>query len=392
MNYQELLAKNAKKMRPSGIRKFFDLVLEMPECISLGVGEPDFQTPWVIREEAIHSLEWGLTKYTANAGLKELRQEILQYQKRKYNLDYQLENIFVSVGGSEGIDVAIRALVEPEDEVILPEPCFVSYEPLVTLTGGIPISIETKEENEFRLKARDLKKKISPKTKLLVLSYPNNPTGAILEKKDLQELADVLKDTNITILSDEIYSELVYGEEGFHSIAQIPGMKERTLIINGFSKTFSMTGWRLGYCLGPKDLIQTMTKIHQSSIMAAPTISQYAAITALKNCDKQVEQMRHQYDLRRQYLVRKLNRMGLKTFEPKGAFYVFPNISILGLTSEEFCERLLEEEHVAIIPGTAFGQSGEGFARISYAYSLEYLQEAMNRIEHFLEVHKRGSS
>lgn len=392
MNYQELLAKNAKKMRPSGIRKFFDLVLEMPECISLGVGEPDFQTPWVIREEAIHSLEWGLTKYTANAGLKELRQEILQYQKRKYNLDYQLENVFVSVGGSEGIDVAIRALVEPEDEVILPEPCFVSYEPLVTLTGGIPISIETKEENEFRLKARDLKKKISPKTKLLVLSYPNNPTGAILEKKDLQELADVLKDTNITILSDEIYSELVYGKEGFYSIAQIPGMKERTLIINGFSKTFSMTGWRLGYCLGPKDLIQTMTKIHQSSIMAAPTISQYAAITALKNCDKQVEQMRHQYDLRRQYLVRKLNRMGLKTFEPKGAFYVFPNISILGLTSEEFCERLLEEEHVAIIPGTAFGQSGEGFARISYAYSLEYLQEAMNRIEHFLEVHKRGSS
>lgn len=392
MNYQELLAKNAKKMRPSGIRKFFDLVLEMPECISLGVGEPDFQTPWVIREEAIHSLEWGLTKYTANAGLKELRQEILQYQKRKYNLDYQLENVFVSVGGSEGIDVAIRALVEPEDEVILPEPCFVSYEPLVTLTGGIPISIETKEENEFRLKARDLKKKISPKTKLLVLSYPNNPTGAILEKKDLQELADVLKDTNITILSDEIYSELVYGKEGFNSIAQIPGMKERTLIINGFSKTFSMTGWRLGYCLGPKDLIQTMTKIHQSSIMAAPTISQYAAITALKNCDKQVEQMRHQYDLRRQYLVRKLNRMGLKTFEPKGAFYVFPNISILGLTSEEFCERLLEEEHVAIIPGTAFGQSGEGFARISYAYSLEYLQEAMNRIEHFLEVHKRGSS
>lgn len=392
MNYQELLAKNAKKMRPSGIRKFFDLVLEIPECISLGVGEPDFQTPWVIREEAIHSLEWGLTKYTANAGLKELRQEILQYQKRKYNLDYQLENVFVSVGGSEGIDVAIRALVEPEDEVILPEPCFVSYEPLVTLTGGIPISIETKEENEFRLKARDLKKKISPKTKLLVLSYPNNPTGAILEKKDLQELADVLKDTNITILSDEIYSELVYGKEGFHSIAQIPGMKERTLIINGFSKTFSMTGWRLGYCLGPKDLIQTMIKIHQSSIMAAPTISQYAAITALKNCDKQVEQMRHQYDLRRQYLVRKLNRMGLKTFEPKGAFYVFPNISILGLTSEEFCERLLEEEHVAIIPGTAFGQSGEGFARISYAYSLEYLQEAMNRIEHFLEVHKRGSS
>ena len=383
MDYDKLLAQKAKEMRPSGIRKFFDLVAEMPECISLGVGEPDFQTPWDIRDAAIHSLEIGRTKYTSNAGLKELRLAILDYVKRKYNMHYALNNVMVTVGGSEGIDLAIRALIEPGDEVIITEPCYVSYEPITTLTGGVPVHLATKEENDFRVTAEQIRNAITPKTKMLVLGYPNNPTGAVLRHEDMEAIAEVLKDTDIIVLSDEIYAELAYGYK-YESISTFPGMKERTIVIGGFSKTFSMTGWRLGYAIGPEELISVMIKIHQSCIMAAPTTSQYAAITALKDCDDDVEEMRRQYDLRRQYCVRKLNEMGLKTFEPKGAFYVFPDISSSGMTSDEFCEALLQKKHVAIIPGTAFGACGEGYARISYAYSIDHLREAMKRIAEFL--------
>ena len=387
MDYETLLSENAKQMRPSGIRRFFDLAAEMPECISLGVGEPDFQTPWDIRDAAIHSLEIGRTKYTANSGLRELREAIGAYTRRKYDLSYNEDEILVTVGGSEAIDLAIRALVCPGDEVIIPEPCYVSYDPITTLTGGVPVGIPCLEENEFRITAQQIKAALSPRTKILVLGFPNNPTGAVLRHQDLLEIAEVLKDTNVTILSDEIYAELVYGIQ-HESIAHIPGMKERTVVVGGFSKTFSMTGWRLGYACGPLPLIKTMLKIHQSCIMAAPTTSQYAAITALRDCDDDVEEMRKQYDLRRQYCVRKLNEMGLKTFEPRGAFYVFPNITSSGMSSDEFCEKLLQEKHVAIVPGTAFGAAGEGFARISYAYSLDHLREAFRRIKEFLEDHK----
>ncbi len=383
-NYDKLLSKSAKAMRPSGIRRFFDLVAEMPECISLGVGEPDFQTPWDIRDAAIHSLEIGRTKYTANSGLKELRLAIVEWLKRKYQLEYSYENVIVTVGGSEAIDLAIRALLEKDEEVIIPEPCYVSYEPITTLVGGKPVPIPTKEENDFRITAKEIENAITDKTKILVLSYPNNPTGAVLRHEDLEEIVEVLKDKDIIVISDEIYSELTYGMQ-FESIAQFEEMKDKTIVINGFSKTFSMTGWRLGYAVGPKEIIDVMTKIHQSCIMAAPTTSQYAGIVALRDCDNDVEEMRKQYDLRRQYCVRKLNEMGLHTFEPKGAFYVFPNITSSGMSSEEFCEKLLESKQVAIIPGTAFGESGEGFARISYAYSLDHLKEAMKRIKEFLE-------
>ena len=387
MDYETLLSENAKQMRPSGIRRFFDLAAEMPECISLGVGEPDFQTPWDIRDAAIHSLEIGRTKYTANSGLRELREAIGDYTRRKYDLSYREDEILVTVGGSEAIDLAIRALVSPGDEVIIPEPCYVSYDPITTLTGGKPVPVACLEENEFRITAEQIKEALSPRTKILVLGFPSNPTGAVLRHQDLVEIADVLKDTNVTVLSDEIYAELIYGIQ-HESIAHIPGMKERTVVVGGFSKTFSMTGWRLGYACGPLPLIKTMLKIHQSCIMAAPTTSQYAAITALKDCDDDVEEMRKQYDLRRQYCVRKLNEMGLQTFEPRGAFYVFPNITSSGMSSEMFCEKLLQEKHVAIVPGTAFGAAGEGFARISYAYSLDHLREAFRRIKEFLEEHK----
>ena len=387
MDYQKLLAKAAIEMRPSGIRKFFDLVADMPDCISLGVGEPDFQTPWRIRDTAIHSLELGRTKYTANAGLKELRQTISAYQKRKYGLEYDEDEILVTVGGSEAIDLAIRALIEPGDEVILAEPSYVSYGPISTLVQGIAVPVACLEENEFRITASQLKEKITDKTKLIVLSFPNNPTGAALRHEDLEEIAALLKDKDIIVLSDEIYSELVYSAP-HESIAAFEGMKERTIVVNGFSKTFSMTGWRLGYAMGPKPLIDIMKKIHQNCIMTAPTTSQYAAITAMKECDRDVEEMRQQYDLRRKYCVRKLNEMGLKTFEPKGAFYVFPNISSCGMSSDEFCEKLLAEKKAAIIPGSAFGQSGEGFARISYAYSLDHLQEALKRIEEFVNENR----
>ena len=387
MNYEKLLSESARRMRPSGIRKFFDLAAEMPECISLGVGEPDFQTPWDIRDAAIHSLEIGRTKYTANSGLRELREAISEYMQRKYHLSYEAGDIVVTVGGSEAIDLAIRALVAPGDEVIIPEPCYVSYEPITTLTHGVPVHVACLEENDFRITAEQIKAAITPRTKILVLGFPNNPTGAVLRHEDLEAIADVIRGTDITILSDEIYAELAYGYR-HESIAGIEGMKERTVVVGGFSKSFSMTGWRLGYACGPRPLIAAMLKIHQSCIMAAPTTSQYAAITALRDCDDDVEEMRRQYDLRRQYCVRKLNEMGLKTFEPRGAFYVFPNITSSGMNSEEFCQKLLQEKHVAIVPGTAFGDAGEGFARISYAYSIDHLREAFRRIAAFLEEHK----
>ncbi len=384
MDYDRILSKKATEMRPSGIRKFFNLAAEMPHCISLGVGEPDFRTPWTIRDTAIAALEQGKTRYTANAGLRELREEVCRYLKRRFALTYQNENVLVTVGGSEAIDLAIRALVEPGEEVIIPEPCFVCYEPITTLTGGVPVHIATKEEDEFRLTPEELKCAITPKTKLLILPYPNNPTGGIMRREDLEAIAEVLRETDIMVLSDEIYSELVYGEERHVSIASLPGMAERTVVINGFSKTYAMTGWRLGYAAGPKAVISAMTKIHQSCIMSAPTTSQYAAITALKSCDEAVEAMRTEYSRRKRLVVKRLNEMGLHTFDPKGAFYVFPCIKSTGLSSEEFCERLLHEKEVAIVPGGAFGESGEGYVRISYAYSVSHLHTALNRIEEFL--------
>lgn len=390
MDYEKIQAKNALEMRPSGIRKFFELASEIPDCISLGVGEPDFETPWAIREAAIHSLEVGYTKYTANAGLKELRQGISAFMERRYGLSYSEKELLVTVGGSEAIDLAIRMLIEPGDEVIIPEPCYVSYEPITTLVGGKPVPIATTEENEFRVTPEQIRAAITPRTKLLVLSYPNNPTGAVLHHEDLVGICDALADTDIMVLSDEIYAELVYGDTVYESIASISGMKERTIVVNGFSKAFSMTGWRLGYAAGPKPLIDTMIKLHQSCIMTAPTTSQYAAITAVKECDTDMERMKEEYDFRRKYCVRKLNAMGLHTFEPRGAFYVFPNITSTGMTSDEFCMALLKEQNLAVVPGTAFGKSGEGFVRMSYAYSLKHLQEAMRRIEIFLKEHQNG--
>lgn len=387
MNYDQLLAPAAKEMRPSGIRKFFDLAADMPHCISLGVGEPDFKTPWSIRDAGIRSLEQGRTKYTANAGLKELRAEICRYLNRRMDLSYQPENVLVTVGGSEAIDMTIRALVAPGDEVIIPEPCFVCYEPITQLTGGVPVHIATKAEDEFRLTPEALRAAITPRTKLLILPFPNNPTGAVMDRQTLEGIAEVLRGTDIMVLSDEIYAELTYGLDRHVSIASLPGMKERTIVVNGFSKAYAMTGWRLGYAVGPQPVISVMTKIHQSCIMSAPTTSQYAAIVALRSCDDEIEIMRDEYNRRRRYVVKALNDMGLTCFEPRGAFYVFPCIRVSGLTSEEFCERLLREQEVAIVPGDAFGSSGEGFARISYAYSVDHLETAMRRIRRFLDEH-----
>lgn len=387
MNYDELLAPAAKAMRPSGIRKFFDLAADMPHCISLGVGEPDFKTPWSVRDAGIRSLELGRTKYTANSGLKELRGEICNYLQRRFDLHYKEENILVTVGGSEAIDLTIRAVVQPGDEVIIPEPCFVCYEPITQLTGGVPVHIATRAEDQFRLTADQLRAAITPRTKLLIFPYPNNPTGAVMSAAEMEEIAAVLRDTNVLVLSDEIYSELTYGLDRHVSIASLPGMAERTIVVNGFSKSYAMTGWRLGYAAGPAPLVKVMTKIHQSCIMSAPTTSQYAAITALRQCDDQIEMMRDEYNRRRRYVVKALNDMGLTCFEPRGAFYVFPSIQISGLTSSEFCEQLLREKEVAIIPGSAFGASGEGYARISYAYSVDHLQTAMKRIREFLTEH-----
>ena len=388
MDYDKLIAPAAEAMRPSGIRKFFDLAAEMPECISLGVGEPDFKTPWAVREAGIESLEHGRTRYTANAGLKELRAEICRYLERRMHLHYDpLREVLVTVGGSEAIDMCIRTIVQPGDEVIIPEPCFVCYEPITTLSGGVPVHVPCRQEDEFRLRPEALKAAITPKTKLLIMPFPNNPTGAVMEREDLEAIAEVLRGTDIMVLSDEIYAELTYGLERHISIATLPGMKERTIVVNGFSKAYAMTGWRLGYAVGPEPVIKVMTKIHQSCIMSAPTTSQYAAIAALHSCDDSIEMMRDEYNRRRRYVVKALNDMGLTCFEPRGAFYVFPCIRCSGLTSQEFCEMLLKEQEVAIIPGDAFGASGEGYARISYAYSVEHLETAMRRIRTFLKDH-----
>ena len=388
MDYDKLIAPAAQAMRPSGIRKFFDLAAEMPECISLGVGEPDFKTPWAVREAGIESLEHGRTRYTSNAGLKELRAEISRYLERRMGLRYDpMRQILVTVGGSEAIDMCIRTLVQPGDEVIIPEPCFVCYEPITTLSGGVPVHVACRQEDEFRLRADALKAAITPRTKLVIMPFPNNPTGAVMEREDLEAVAEVLRDTNVMVLSDEIYAELNYGLRPHVSIASLPGMAERTVVVNGFSKSYAMTGWRLGYACGPEPIIKIMTKIHQSAIMSAPTTSQYAAITALRDCDGEIDRMRDEYNMRRRLVVRSFNDMGLTCFEPRGAFYVFPSIQISGLTSSEFCEQLLREKEVAIIPGSAFGASGEGYARISYAYSVDHLQTAMKRIREFLTEH-----
>ena len=385
MDYDRLIAPAAAAMRPSGIRKFFDLAAEMPGCISLGVGEPDFKTPWAVREAGIESLEHGRTRYTSNAGLKELRAEIARYLDRRMGLKYDpAKEVLVTVGGSEAIDMCIRTLVQPGDEVIIPEPCFVCYEPITTLSGGVPVHVACRQEDEFRLRADALKAAITPRTKLLIMPFPNNPTGAVMERADLEAIAEVLRGTDIMVLSDEIYAELNYGLQNHVSIATLPGMAERTVVVNGFSKTYAMTGWRLGYACGPAPIIKIMTKIHQSAIMSAPTTSQYAAITALKDCDGEIERMRNEYNMRRRLVVKSFNDMGLSCFEPRGAFYAFPCIKSSGMTSEEFCTKLLEQKHVAIIPGNAFGASGEGYARVSYAYSVEHLMEALRRIREFL--------
>lgn len=386
MDYAKLIAPAAQAMRPSGIRRFFDLAAEMPDCISLGVGEPDFKTPWAVREAGIESLELGHTRYTSNAGLKELRIEISRYLERRFGLRYDpMSQVLITVGGSEAIDMCIRTLVQPGDEVIIPEPCFVCYEPITTLSGGVPVPVPCRAEDAFRLRADALAAAITPRTKLLIMPFPNNPTGAVMEKENLEAIAQVLRGTNIMVLSDEIYAELTYGLQPHVSIASLPGMAERTVVVNGFSKTYAMTGWRLGYACGPAPILQVMTKIHQSAIMSAPTTSQYAAITALRDCDLEIDRMRDEYNMRRRLVVRSFNEMGLHCFEPRGAFYAFPCIQSTGMTSEEFCTRLLEKKHVAIIPGGAFGASGEGYARVSYAYSVEHLTEALKRIREFLQ-------
>ncbi len=378
------LSEKIVTIQPSGIRKFFDVVSEMPDAISLGVGEPDFDTPWRIREEGIYTLEKGKTFYTSNAGLKELKIEICKYLDRKVNVQYDYnKEVIVTVGGSEGIDIALRAMLDPGDEVLIPQPSYVSYLPCTILADGVPVVIPLQEKNEFKLTAEELEAAITPKTKILVMPFPNNPTGSIMTKEDLEPIVDVVKKYDLFVISDEIYSELSY--KGEHvSIASFPGMKERTILINGFSKGFAMTGWRLGYACGPEPIITQMLKIHQYAIMCAPTNSQYAAVEALKNCDEEVQEMREAYNQRRRFLVHEFERMGLKCFEPFGAFYIFPSIQEFGMTSEEFATRLLEEEKVAVVPGTAFGDSGEGFLRISYAYSIEDLKEALGRLEKFI--------
>ncbi len=387
MNIESMISPHIEAMPPSGIRKFFDIVAEMKDAISLGVGEPDFVTPWAIREAGIYSLEKGHTHYTSNAGLKELRRELCRYTKRHYGLDYAEDETLVTVGGSEAIDLCIRALIRSGDEVIVPEPSFVCYKPCVTMAGGTAVPVETREKDEFRLTPEALREKITDRTKLLVLPFPNNPTGAIMEREHLEAIADVIRDKNIAVLSDEIYGALTY--KGRHvPFASIDGMKERTVTINGFSKAFAMTGWRLGYAMGPKPLIAAMLKIHQYAIMCAPTTGQYAAVEALRSCDDEVEAMRREYDRRRRVMVKGLRDMGLSCFEPLGAFYVFPNISSLGMTSEDFATALLTEEKVAVVPGTAFGAGGEGFVRCSYAYSIRNINTALERIARFVERHK----
>ena len=385
MDYQKLLSPTVVGIKPSGIRKFFDIANTMEDVISLGVGEPDFPTPWEIRKAGILSLESGKTRYTSNRGLEALREEIGNYVERKYGVTYDpVSEILVTVGGSEAIDACIRAIASPGDEIIIPQPSYVCYEPITALCGCKPVIIETKAENSFKLTAKELKAAITPRTKALILPYPCNPTGAIMEKADLEAIAEVLCDTNILVISDEIYAELTFGDVPHTSIASIDGMQERTVLINGFSKTFSMTGWRLGYACGPKPIMEQITKIHQFAIMCAPTTSQYAAIEALRKGDEAVAAMREEYDMRRRLIVNGFNKLGLSCREPKGAFYAFPCIRSTGMSSEEFCEKLLYSEKVAVVPGTAFGESGEGFIRASYCYSTEHILEALRRIERFL--------
>ena len=378
------LSKTITTIEPSGIRKFFDIVSEMDDAISLGVGEPDFDTPWHIRDEGIYSLEKGRTFYTSNAGLKELKIEISKYLDRRFGLSYDYnKEMLVTVGGSEAIDIAMRAMLDPQDEVLIPQPSYVSYVPCCVLANGTPVPIELKAENEFRLTAEELEAAITPKTKLLVMPFPNNPTGAVMEKKDLEAVAEVVKKHDLFVLSDEIYAELTYLDNHV-SIASIPGMRERTIVINGFSKSHAMTGWRLGYACGPEVIIKQMLKIHQFAIMCAPTTSQYAAVEALRNGDRDVEEMREAYDQRRRFLVKALRDMGLDCYEPQGAFYVFPCIKKFGMSSDTFALRLLEQEKVAVVPGTAFGDCGEGYLRISYAYSLQDLKRALERMGRFV--------
>ncbi|MGN1206799.1 MAG: aminotransferase class I/II-fold pyridoxal phosphate-dependent enzyme [Eubacteriales bacterium] len=383
-DYSERLSKRARAIEPSGIRRFFDLLDDMKDVVSLTVGQPDFITPWHIRTAAIESLEAGKTYYTSNRGLTLLREEICKYLARRFSLTYDpASELLVTVGGSEAIDLVIRGVVDPGDEVIIPAPCFVCYEPLVTLSGGVPVIIETKEEDLFRLTPEALKAALTPKTKLLILPFPNNPTGAVMPREDLEKLAEVLRGTNVLVLSDEIYAELTYGARHV-SIASLPGMRERTLLVSGFSKAYAMTGWRLGYLAAPADMVKEIFKIHQYGIMCAPTTAQFGAIEAMQNGDGDIAEMVAEYDRRRKYLVKRLRELGLSCFEPQGAFYVFPNISEFGMTSEEFCEKLLYDYRVAIVPGTAFGKSGEGFARISYAYSVSHLDKALERMTQML--------
>lgn len=385
MDYEKMLSDTIQEVKFSGIRKFFDIASTIENVISLSVGEPDFKTPWVVRKEAIKTLEKGKTAYTANSGLIQLRRALADYIKKKNGLEYNPDNeIIVTVGGSEAIDCAFRVLCNPGDEVLIPEPSFVCYAPLVKMAGGVPVIIETKLENNFKITPEEIKEKLTPKTKALVFPYPNNPTGAVMRRADLEKIAEVLRDTDLAIISDEIYSELTYGGERHVSIAEIDGMKERTILINGFSKAFSMTGWRLGYLAAPKPIAMQMLKLHQYAIMCSPTLSQYAAITALLECDEEVIRMKDEYDARRRFVVKSFNDMGLDCFEPEGAFYAFPSIKSTGLTSEEFCTRLLTSKKVAIVPGDAFGESGEGFVRVSYAYSLAHLNTAIQRIKEFL--------
>ena len=394
LDYSRFLNKKVVNVKPSGIRKFFSIAEEMDDVISLGVGEPDFLTPWHIRRTAIDYLDKGATRYTANAGLLALREEICNYYSRKFKIDYNpKEEVLVTVGGSEGIDMAIRTLISNEDEVLVIEPSFVCYKPIVETSGGITVPLITKEENSFKLDAETLENAITDKTKLLILPYPNNPTGAVMRKGELEEIAAIVIKHNLFVISDEIYSELTYGNEEHCSIASIDGMQERTIVINGFSKTYSMTGWRLGYALGPEPVISQMTKLHQFAIMSAPTNSQYAAIEALKYGDKDIAKMREDYDMRRRFTVNAFREIGLDCFEPEGAFYVFPCIKSTGLSSNEFCERLIMEKHVAVIPGTAFGDCGEGFIRVSYCYSIDNIRKAIDKIGEFVEElkEKHGS-
>ena len=386
IDYSTVLNQKVQAIKPSGIRRFFDIANEMDNVISLSIGEPDFTTPWHVREEGIRSLEDGKTWYSPNRGFIELRQEISRWLKRHYHVNYNdKEEILVTVGGSEAIDLCLRSLISPGDEVLIPEPSFVCYVPLTEMAGGVPVVLETKAEDRFRITPEALRAKITPKTKLLILPYPNNPTGAVMRREHLEAIAEVVRENDLMVLSDEIYSALTYGDTNHVTFSAIDGMWERTIVVNGFSKAFAMTGWRLGYAVGPAQIIKAMTKLHQYGIMSAPTTAQYAAIEALKNGDEDIVYMREQYDMRRRLVVDGFNSMGLTCFEPEGAFYVFPCIKKTGLTSEEFCERLLYEERVAVVPGSAFGDCGEGFERVSYSYSIKHITEALSRIEHFIK-------